>query len=257
MSIINKNKKTGFTLVELLCAIVILGILSTIIVYSSYKLIAKTKKDSFDSQERLLIETTKSYIQEERDKAPKVLGESKNITLIELKDKNYLKDDVVDYNGNSCMKNSYVRVYKLDNKDYTYLAYIYCGSDKSDIEEVPTPTIKVGYRDSKYNNVDEIDSIINSKFYIELTGGISFNGNLLDINKYKYEIFIKNKKNDEYTSIYNSDFIIANRKQNISLVKDFKDYLEDDDIYSLKLKVYTENTVGGVLELSSYIQNSK
>ena len=43
---------------------------------------------------------------------------------------NYLKEDIKNDKGQSCMKESFVRVFKLGQTDYSYTAYVYCGDEK-------------------------------------------------------------------------------------------------------------------------------
>ena len=79
-----KNNKMGYTLVEILAIIVIIGIIIAFSVVAVIKTIDLSRKNSLSLQEKLLKETTKTYIQENKDKAPKVVGKSVNISLKEL-----------------------------------------------------------------------------------------------------------------------------------------------------------------------------
>lgn len=255
---VKKKNKRAFTIVELLCIIVILGVLSTMAIVGSYNLINKANKVHQDQQENTVIMAAKTYIQKDNSIAPKVIGESKNIKIKTLKDNNYLKEDIKDKNGKSCMKDSYVRVYKLDNKEYSYIAYLYCGDEKvPDIEEIPTPKIEIYYSDLKNNKLEEnkTNSFENSKFNIQMTGGVTKGGNSLELNTYSYTISILNDQK-EYIEVYNSEEINANRKTSITITKELKEYLNNEKTQSIKINVTASNTIGGVLELSSYIQNN-
>ena len=68
-----RNNK-GFSLVELLAAIVIMGILTGIGVVSVTYLINKTEKEYYKAQESEIIMVAKSYTQDNRSFLPKRVG---------------------------------------------------------------------------------------------------------------------------------------------------------------------------------------
>ena len=252
-----KSKIVGFSLIELLCAIAILGVLIAMAIVGSYKLINKARNSRMDLQEKTLIIATREYIQRDREASPKAIGESRNIPLSTLKDRGYIKEDIKDSYDNSCMENSYMRVYKLSKNEFTYLAYLYCGDTKvPDVEEVPAPTVKVYYVDSdnkkyEYGDIDDLSSL---KFNIELSGGATFNNNPLELDKYSYVVYVKEK--DEYKEVFNSKEVNANRNEHIYISKSLEEYVKDNKITSVKIKVNATNTIGGVIELNSYIQKN-
>ena len=92
-----------------------------------------------------------SYLQANRNLLPKSIGETTIITINNLKEANYLKEDIKDGNGRSCMEKdnsgkdkSYVVVSKKSATKYTYKAYLYCGNDIVPAkEQIATPTINV------------------------------------------------------------------------------------------------------------------
>lgn len=55
------NKK-GFTLVELLAVIVILAVILTIAVPNMFKIIDKSKQDSYDNQVKMITDAAKKYV---------------------------------------------------------------------------------------------------------------------------------------------------------------------------------------------------
>ena len=63
--------KKGFTMIELLAAIVILGILSVIAIASVTRLIDKSKKAESDTYEKVLIMAGKSYMESNKTELPK------------------------------------------------------------------------------------------------------------------------------------------------------------------------------------------
>lgn len=248
-----KNKK-GFTLVELICVIVILGLLITIAVLAISNMVEKSKKSSTLMQERIINKACESYIQENRDKAPKVIGESVNISLKELKNAKYLNDDIYDANKDSCMKDSFVLVYKRTNTDFSYLPYLYCGDEEVDNEvEIPIPTVKVLFIDD--NNSNDSSLIFNnpstSRIYVEMTGGTTKKGNTLQLDAYRIVISMRTRSNNELKEYYNSGLVHVSDKDSVTIDNKLINYVNMDDATSISVTVIAANTVGGVKEVTS------
>ena len=85
-----KGNKKGFTLVEILAAITILGILSTIAIVSVNKIIQSGKEKHYKTAEKNLILAGQSYVQENRSELPKTIGQKKIVYLKTLKEKKYI-----------------------------------------------------------------------------------------------------------------------------------------------------------------------
>ena len=117
----------GFSLVELLVAIVILGMLMSVAVISATRWLDKAKKDYYESLNKNLILVGQSYVQDNHNSLPKAIGRSTKISLQTLKDKKYLTSDVLDYSKKACdLEKSYVRVFKYSQNDYSYMSYLVC-----------------------------------------------------------------------------------------------------------------------------------
>ena len=120
-----KNNK-GFTLVELLAVVTILGILSSIAIIGVSKLIEKSKNDADEQQKQTLIMAAKSYFQDNRSMLPREDGTSRDVTVVVLKNNKYLKEDIKNSKKESCMNdNTKVTITKSGNK-YTYEASLNC-----------------------------------------------------------------------------------------------------------------------------------
>ncbi len=120
-----KDKK-GFTLVEILAAVTILGILSIIAVVSVNNVIQKSKENYYKSAEDNLELAGQSYVQQNRSALPKAVGQKVKIPLKILVEKNYI-EPIDDYSDNECdLNNSYVQIFKYSQNDYSYLAYLDC-----------------------------------------------------------------------------------------------------------------------------------
>ena len=120
-----KNKK-GFTLIEILAAVTILGVLSIVAVVSVNKIIQKSKMNHYTTAEDNLEMAGQSYVQQNRSILPKVIGQKVKIPLKTLVNKNYI-EPIKDYSDNECdMDNSYVQIFKYSRNDYSYLAFLDC-----------------------------------------------------------------------------------------------------------------------------------
>ncbi len=127
-----KNKK-GFTMVEILAAVTILGILSIVAITAVNNVIQKSKQNHYTTAEKELALAGQSYVQQNRSELPKAIGQKKKVYLKDLVDKNYI-ETIKDYNGKNCdIEESYVQIFKYSQSDYSYLSYLKC--DQYDGEE--------------------------------------------------------------------------------------------------------------------------
>ena len=126
-----KNKTKGFSLVEILAAIVILGLLSTIAIVSVNYILQKAEKEYYKSQKDEIILAAKSYTQDNRNSLPKRVGMRTEITLSTLQAKKYI-GKVVDRHKRECNKDeTIVQVYKYDKTHYSYSVTLVCPSYKA------------------------------------------------------------------------------------------------------------------------------
>ena len=77
----SRENSKGFSLVELLAAIVMMGILTGISIVSVTYLINKTEKEYYKAQESEIIMAAKSYTQDNRSFLPKRVGQKNQIYL--------------------------------------------------------------------------------------------------------------------------------------------------------------------------------
>lgn len=123
---LKKNK--GFTLVEILAVIVIISILATAVI-GAISLYVKKSKDAYNEDlEDQAVLVSKDYFVDD----PSLLTND-YVTFKELAAKGYLSKDFIDAYGNSCMKNSYVKVKHkpgdLNPNNAKYHACIICDND--------------------------------------------------------------------------------------------------------------------------------
>ncbi|CCY28305.1 MAG: prepilin-type N-terminal cleavage/methylation domain-containing protein [Acholeplasma sp.] len=86
--------KKGFTLVELLGVVVLLGIIATIVVTIVDRSLKENRKNAYNIQINSIVENTKNYFADNPELLPD-LSQSYTITLGDLKEKGYITKDVI------------------------------------------------------------------------------------------------------------------------------------------------------------------
>ena len=206
------NKK-GFTLVEILATIVILGLLVTL-GYISVRAILDRGNDSYyKTQEDMLILAGKNYFADYRSKLPKEIGETAYVTLKTLIDENYI-EPIKDKNKNDCDDNkSRVTALKVSETEYQYYGLLVCDgyrttSDETDpvikftpnkasSQERITVTMKVTDNEgiSQYRYVVTKDGVLQrDSGYINYSGDITFN--LKEIGVYEITGYARDTSNN-------------------------------------------------------------
>ena len=116
-------KRRGFTLVELLAVITILGILAVIVVPTVDRQIKKFKNDSYQQQVTMIELVAKNWGVDHRLELPTVEGELYYLKLEDLVTQGFLKDeDIIDPRNNQQMNGCILVNYDAakDNYDYQY-----------------------------------------------------------------------------------------------------------------------------------------
>ena len=124
-------KKNGFTLIEIIGVIVILGIIAIIAIPTFTRNLNEFRDDYYKSQESTFLASGKEFFSDNSKYLPSEYFESSKVTLNTLEGQNYI-DKVKDYNGNDCNKDSYVIVIKKGANDYTYETCLKCEKDDYD-----------------------------------------------------------------------------------------------------------------------------
>ena len=114
-----KLNKRGFTMVELLATIVIIGILGTVGVVGVTRSIKSAKDRYYVAQNKLFISAAQTYFTDNKSRLPMYEPLSKRVTLETLNKENYI-EEMVDYSKKPYNKKSYVKVTKLGLNLYSY-----------------------------------------------------------------------------------------------------------------------------------------
>ncbi len=247
--------KKGFTLVELLAVVVILGIIMTVSIPAVSKWISRSKGDSKEAQEKTLLLAGESYAQGNSKVLPKAIGDTKLIKAEDLKKANYLKEDLKDADKKDCMKDSFVRIYKYDKTGYTYTAYIYCEGDTvpADITGVQ-PFIDISFSgDNVHDDDNKYHEDVSISAFTATIQGSSDNSEL-GIDGYSYSISVKYGDSGEIVEIFNSGSLNAGGRTKLVIEKRLSDYTNITTVSEFLVTVEAYNRDGGYLKQTA---NSK
>ncbi len=123
-----RNNDKGFTLIEIIGVIIILGIIAVIAI-NTYKSNERTfRKEYYSSLERTISDSGQEYFSDYRKYKPDSVLEARSVPLITLETENYI-DKVKDYTGYECNKDSYVLIVKEDKDNYSYHTCLVCEGD--------------------------------------------------------------------------------------------------------------------------------
>ena len=141
-----KNKRDGFTLVEIIAVIIIIGIIALIAIPAVLQYLNSASDSVFTNHEKTMASAAKNYtincLNNNLNCSLPDDGGNKKVDLKTLSEEGYI-DEIVDPETNiACdTQNSYVIINK-DNNDYSYDACLVCDSYKStnskcDVDSIP------------------------------------------------------------------------------------------------------------------------
>lgn len=241
------NKK-GFTLVELLGTIVILGILSTIAIVSMTKVLESSHKKYYDTQVKLLQSAGQTYFSDHKAELPTINFGIKKVGLDTLIDQGYI-NKIVDYNKEECYPNkSYVTVTRYGPSKYVYDAFLSC-------ENRVVNSYKEGDSNNQtinldYNPIDNSNGFLEKNTYyvrgtltLNLKIAASSSGDNSGITGYSYTLLKDNKdyKTSEIIPYDTNSICTSNTGDKCTTISDTininaKDI--KDGIYTLKITTY-------------------
>lgn len=124
------NNRKGFTMVELLAVITILGLLAGIGVVSIQRANDKARVNFYNSQRSTLTNGATSYLADHKEAYPQYVGQTNSITLKELQRGKYI-GEFTDQSKDpgSCNKdNTKVVVLRTDINKFKYYSVLNCNS---------------------------------------------------------------------------------------------------------------------------------
>ena len=220
------NKK-GFTMVELLATIVILGILSTIGIVAVVN-IRQNEIEKFNNhQKEVFKQAGKSYFTDNKSRLPYTPMGIKKVTLQELINENYL-DSLLNYEKETYDLDSYVLVRFLGNGKYAYISSLMDGGEEIPDNDPNSGTISYAFID--FIRTEETNHYTNKKSKVRVTMNDEDY-----IAAYKYTITNtsnKRKKESEYI------FVNSENKKTItdSIYIDPKEF--EDGIYKITIELW-------------------
>lgn len=135
-----KKAKSGFTMVELLVTIIILGLLTTLAYFGVSAILDRGNSSYYDSQENMLVLAGREYFADYREKLPDDIGDTTTVTLETLIEEEYI-DPVKDEDEKDCdYGSSTVTIQKITEKDYQYYVTLICDAYKT-TEDSAKPVI--------------------------------------------------------------------------------------------------------------------
>ncbi len=249
-----KLNKRGFSLVELLAVIVIVGALSVLAIAGVTRYIDGAKKEKVSQNKKSVSMAAQLYLQANRELFPKLIGDDTRVGIADLKNKNYLKENITNEDGESCMENSFVRVYKLNEGEYSYTTYLYCGDDEVPAEvEVPKPVVtNFKFTGGSQNASGNFNDVKDAKFSFTMKG--SSDDDSIGIYSYSYSIYVKatNNPDDAYTQVFDSESIKGGFEPTISVTsKNLSSYISLTGFSNIRVDVSVINEQGGKTDFSN------
>ena len=167
--------KNGFTLVELIAVIVILGLLALIANSSVVNVVKNSKSDLYNTQLKLIESAAESWGNDNLDKLPND-GECKYLTLANLKNYGLMEEEIINPKTNKEFSdNLYIKINsKVNSSGMLKTTYKVDDNINGCTEALPTVCIlaadseKKGFEiGAKYNcNLGETEETKNLTFYI-------------------------------------------------------------------------------------------
>lgn len=114
-------KKNGFTLIEVLAVIIILGIIGLIVMPVVTNSLKESKEDLYNVQIANIKEAAKTWSADNMDKLPTIVDSGKHVTLRKLQDEGYIDAGIKNPKTDEEFETTEVCVnIKFNGKKYIY-----------------------------------------------------------------------------------------------------------------------------------------
>ena len=224
-------------MIELLGVIVIIGILSSLAIVSVSRLINNAKNSSDDSLANTLKMASQSYMEDNKNKMPKAIGEIVDLKAETLRKSNYITSDLKNSKGDSCMAKSHVKVYKRTSTEYVYTPYVCCGNSSCKSEEDKnSPVITINFS-------GDLTQVRVSSFTVNISGD-GASKSKAEVDSYSYIILVKSAGSSEYIEAYNSGSVAVKNKKNLTFTKELSEFSDFSGENNFKVVVTAINEFG-------------
>ncbi len=185
------NNKKGFTLIEIIAAVIILGIISIVAIITYTNSMQEFRESYYSSLERTLTESGKEFFEDNRNYRPTSVFAAQKVPISILESRSYV-DEILDYSGNKCDRSSYVIAIKAAKNDYIYHACLVCSEDTfsnledkycdSSWDDQSTIQPDIDHFDDAYVYKNTSQEKLRDKLLVSVSiAKLDRNGNVLDI----------------------------------------------------------------------------
>lgn len=209
------NKK-GFTLIEVIAVITIIGVLSGTVIAGVGGSLSKTHDDYCTSQVDMMIVAGRDYFHDRTSLLPLEIGAEECVNLTTLTNDKYI-EQMKDYQGALCnTTNSKVCATKVTGNDYYYAGYLDCGKCATDNTKAANESIpKITFNPNSGTAVDK-----------DITVEMKIEDEKNEIISYAYTIYEK-KEDGRFAPYKKVDFREYKKKKiTITLNKKGTFYIE-------------------------------
>ncbi len=244
------KKENGFTLVELLGVITIIGILAIITIPKVTQYVGKAKNTYYDQTIKNIETATNEYLMDYTDKIPDTEGGYTEILLKTLMDEKYIGTIQNNETKETCNENSVIRVTsgasKGANNNLKIDVCLKCGSMSSPASSCKSENV-ISFADSNLQPIKEYNLLPGTTYYPTVVKLGTPNEKIKITNLKSYNQGIVSQKDDTIkgvkggTAVLEATAVLDGNTYITSLIVNVTDTVKPiDKIYVTKNKVTTD-----------------
>ena len=230
------KNNSGFTLLEVLAATIVLAVLILISIKGYNVYLNKAKENYYKSTEDLLVQAARDFYSDNPNLLPQVPGETECVTAKALVDNKYI-DVVSDYNNKKCDDtDSKVCVTKITSNDYTYYSRLSCFIEYK-TNDYKSPTVEIEPK--------ETDSIIvdkNKTHTVKAVVSYKEDNDLEESFLASYRYIIYKQEESSYSIYYDSNWVAIKEKET---EKEIEIELDKSGTFYIEISAYNINGKSG------------